>query len=183
MQLTTPRLILREVRQSDDLALREMDSDPQVLRFEHALFSEEQARTRLAQFIADHPNPSASHYRLALTVCPDDQMRGWIALTRVNAAIREYEIGWTLHPLARGKGYATEAAREVLRYAFDELQAHRVVAFCHADNQASLRVMARLGMQLEGRLREVRRLHDTWFDECVCAILEREFAAQPGPAR
>jgi len=178
MQLATPRLLLREVRPSDDLALREMDRDPQVLRFEHAPFSEEQSRSRLEQFIVDCPNPATSHNRFALTLRPDDQMLGWIALTLNNFAIREYEIGWTLHPRARGNGYATEAAHAVLRYAFDELHAHRVVAFCHAENQASIRVMERLGMRFEGRLRQVRWLHQAWWDECVYAILEQDFGAQ-----
>ena len=74
-----------------------------------------------------------------------------------------------------GEGVWPEAASEVLRYAFKEMNAHRVVAFCHAENAASVRVMEKLGMQREGRLRETRRLNDAWCDERIYAILERDF--------
>jgi RimJ/RimL family protein N-acetyltransferase len=64
----------------------------------------------------------------------------------------------------------------MLRFAFGELKAHRVVASCHADNLASARVMEKLGMEREGRLREVRRLNEQWWDEFVYSILERDFS-------
>ncbi len=179
MQLATPRLVLREICESDYPALRELDSDPEVLRYEHALYSEEETRARLKSFLADRDQQPVTHYRLAITIRPADRLRGWIVLTSTISAIREYEIGWTLHHQDWGRGYAPEAAREVLRFAFGSLQAHRVVAFCHAENRASLRVMEKLGMQPEGRLREVRWLNQAWCDEWVYAILEREFAGQP----
>jgi len=182
MLLTTPRLILRELTPADFPAVREIDSDGLALRFEHLPYTEEETRVRLEKALADARDPAAAgRYRFAITIRPHDTLRGWIVLTRTNTVVREYEIGWTLDRADWGRGYAPEAAREVLRFAFENLNAHRVVAFCHAENQASLRVMAKLGMQFEGRLRETRWLDGYWHDECLCAILEREFAAQPPP--
>jgi RimJ/RimL family protein N-acetyltransferase len=63
----------------------------------------------------------------------------------------------------------------MLRFAFGELNAHRVVAFCHTDNLASARVMEKLGMARDGRLREVRWLNGHWWDEYVYSILERDW--------
>ncbi|OGO65815.1 MAG: hypothetical protein A2030_05000 [Chloroflexi bacterium RBG_19FT_COMBO_50_10] len=60
-------------------------------------------------------------------------------------------------------------------WAFKELSVHRIVALCHADNTASVRVMEKLGMRQDGRLREARWLRGEWWDEYVYAILEREW--------
>jgi RimJ/RimL family protein N-acetyltransferase len=64
---------------------------------------------------------------------------------------RSAEVGlfWALLPEHRGKGYATEAARAMLAYAFDELDLQRVVATTEHDNQRSIAVMRRLGMTIE----------------------------------
>lgn len=56
------------------------------------------------------------------------------------------EIGWRFAPEFWGNGYATEGARAALRFAFENLQWHEVVAFTAAPNLPSRRVMERLGM-------------------------------------
>ncbi len=57
------------------------------------------------------------------------------------------EVGWALAPAARGRGYATEAARGWLAHGFDELGLNEIVAVHSLENLASERVMDRLGMQ------------------------------------
>jgi RimJ/RimL family protein N-acetyltransferase len=49
-----------------------------------------------------------------------------------------------------GKGYATEAARRALQFAFDDLNRSHVISLIHPDNKASIRVAERLGEKLEG---------------------------------
>ena len=61
------------------------------------------------------------------------------------------EVGWGLHPDARGKGYATEAAAASIDYAFDVLQWTTVIHLVHPDNIRSRRVAERLGATLRGR--------------------------------
>jgi RimJ/RimL family protein N-acetyltransferase len=61
----------------------------------------------------------------------------------------ELGLFWALAPDHRGLGLATEAARAMLRYAFDHLHAARVVATTDADNAPSIAVMRRLGMTVE----------------------------------
>lgn len=64
---------------------------------------------------------------------------------------RTPEVGmfWALHPEYQGKGYATEAARAMLSYAFDELRVWRIVATTEHENLRSIAVMRRLGMAIE----------------------------------
>jgi RimJ/RimL family protein N-acetyltransferase len=61
------------------------------------------------------------------------------------------EVGlfWALAPEQRGRGYATEAARALIRYGFETLRLRRIVATTSHDNPASVAVMERLGMRVE----------------------------------
>ncbi|HMQ29328.1 MAG TPA: GNAT family N-acetyltransferase [Chloroflexaceae bacterium] len=61
------------------------------------------------------------------------------------------EVGlyWAVAPAHRGRGYAAEAARALVEFAFAEMHLHRIVATTDHDNLASQRVMARLGMRIE----------------------------------
>jgi len=88
----------------------------------------------------------------------------------------EAEIGWVLDPGYTGHGYATEAVRELLRHCFEDLGLHRVTANCFFDNDASWRLMERLGMRRE--LHTVREsLHRSrgWLDGLGYAILDDEW--------
>jgi RimJ/RimL family protein N-acetyltransferase len=60
------------------------------------------------------------------------------------------EIGWRLHPDFWHQGYATEAARRMAAFAFQSLQAKELLAVRHPENEASARVMDRLGMSYRG---------------------------------
>jgi aminoglycoside 6'-N-acetyltransferase len=91
------------------------------------------------------------------------------------------EIGWTLHPDAQGRGYATEAATLLLDLAFDRLGMHRVRAELDPRNDASIALCRRLGMREEARfVRDLRepRAPGGWADTGVWAILDDEWAAR-----
>ncbi len=60
------------------------------------------------------------------------------------------EIGWRLHPDFWRMGLASEAAQRMAAFAFDSLAAPELIATCHPENTASIRVMHRLGMQYRG---------------------------------
>ena len=68
---------------------------------------------------------------------------------REQARGTQAELGWVFDPAHTGRGYATEAARGLLRLSFEELDLRRVVATCFADNEQSWRLMERIGMRRE----------------------------------
>ena len=87
-----------------------------------------------------------------------------------------YEVGWVVNPAYQGNGYATEAAYALLKYGFETLQAHRVIATCQPENPASYRVMEKIGMRREGHFQQcIHRGGDLWWDEYFYAILATEF--------
>lgn len=62
-----------------------------------------------------------------------------------------FELGWMLAPEHQGKGYATEAARTLLRHAFEVLDQPHVISLIHPDNAPSRRVADKLGEKVEGQ--------------------------------
>ena len=61
-----------------------------------------------------------------------------------------FELGWTLGRTAWGKGYATEAAKRCLAYAFEEMDREHVISLIDPENVSSIRVAERIGETLEG---------------------------------
>jgi RimJ/RimL family protein N-acetyltransferase len=175
MELFTPRLLLRDFQQNDLACVKELESLSETYYFESSQPNIEQITKKLQQTQAEALHSPRTSFHLAITIRPLDQVRGRVSLTLINESIREWEIGWAIHPDEWGKGFATEAAHRVLEFTFSELQAHRVVAFSHAENTASIRVMKKLNMQQEGLLRETIAWKNGWSDEVVYSILDREW--------
>ncbi|HEX5089039.1 MAG TPA: GNAT family N-acetyltransferase [Nocardioides sp.] len=115
--------------------------------------------------------------RLAATVIValGERIIGDFMLRREGA---EAELGWVLDPAFTGHGYATEAVRELLRHCFQDLGVRRVTANCYLGNDASWRLMERVGMRREQHLvRESQHRSGEWLDTVGYAILAEEFAA------
>ena len=85
------------------------------------------------------------------------------------------EIGYVFHPDFGGKGYATEAVAEVLRFGFVALKLHRIEARYLKGNDRSVRVMERLGMQYEGERREAMLVKGSYRTVGTYSILASEY--------
>ena len=93
------------------------------------------------------------------------------------------ELGWVIDPACAGKGFATEAARRLLRICFVELGLRRVYAQCFADNSPSWRIMEKLGMRREEyAVRDSLHRSGQWMDGMRYAILLDEWQAGPAGA-
>lgn len=110
-------------------------------------YTEQDAR----QFVAGTRN--ADEVRLAVRLRTDGRLIGGIGL-RLNEAHKNAELGYWLGVPYWGKGYATEAAKEMLRHGFEDLGLHRIFASHFKHNPASGRVLTKLGMRYEGCQRE-----------------------------
>jgi RimJ/RimL family protein N-acetyltransferase len=103
---------------------------------------------------------------------------GEVVLVFTSAAHRQGVVGWSIHPEAQGRGYATEAAAELLRLGFDGLGLHRITAEADPRNEASIRVMDKLGMRREGSHLETMWTKGEWVGSHVSAMLEDEWRAR-----
>jgi RimJ/RimL family protein N-acetyltransferase len=111
---------------------------------------------------------------LAIIQRSDGRQIGGIGL-RVEEAHQHAELGYWLGAVYWGKGYATEAAREILRYGFEELRLHRVFASHFKENTASAKILVKLGMRHEGCQREHLRKWDKFIDSEIYGLLRREW--------
>src|SRR3954468_16639186 len=93
------------------------------------------------------------------------------------------ELGWIFSPDHAGQGYATEAVRELIRICFTDLGLRRVTANCLAGNEASWRLMERVGMRREFyAVRDALRRSGEWADRVGYALLADEWRQHPEAA-
>jgi [ribosomal protein S5]-alanine N-acetyltransferase len=118
-----------------------------------------------------------SECRLAITLRADERLIGGVGL-RFAEQHEHAELGYWLGVPYWGKGYATEAAREMVRYGFEGLQLHRIFASHFRDNHASARVLKKVGMQYEGCQKEHIRKWDRFIDLELYGLVRRGW--EPG---
>ena len=102
-------------------------------------------------------------------------MIGTCGFTAFNFSSDSAEIGYVLNPAYHGRGLATEAVREVIRFGFEELSLHRIEAKFMKENIRSQKLMARVGMQLEGYAREALKIKGVYRTIGTCSLLRSEW--------
>lgn len=176
VRLETPRLVLREHEESDWPGVLAYATDPAVMRFQSAdVATPEAVRAGLARMRAQQEETPRARYEFAVCRRDTGELIGWLPLLLEAPALHTAEIGWTVARAHWGKGYATEAARAVLAFAFEALELHRVWARHQPENVASARVMEKIGMRHEGRAVASAYVKGQWVDQVYCALLRSEW--------
>jgi [ribosomal protein S5]-alanine N-acetyltransferase len=179
--LRTARLLLRPFDDADADALFALHSSASVLRYWDAPPWRE--RERADRFLAACRQLAAegSGARPAIERLSDGAFIGWCGLTRWNPDHRSASLGYCLDEAAWGRGYATEAARALLQWAFDALDLNRVQAEADTRNLASARVLEKLGFVREGTLREDCVVDGDVSDSWVYGLIRREWRPSSEP--
>ena len=178
--LHTAGLRLRPFTDADAGALFALQSNAHVLRYWDSPPWTDPARAQ--RFIATCRQlaEEGSGARLAIDRVSDGEFIGWCGLTRWNPDFRSASLTYCLEEAAWGHGYATEAARALLKWAFDTLDLNRVQAEADTRNVASGRVLEKLGFVLEGTLREDCVVNGDVSDSSVYGLLRREWRVSSG---
>jgi len=145
--IETERLLLRPWKDADLDAFAEMNSDPRVAEHFLSTSSREQSRASMARIRAHFDRHGYGFW--AVEVKGGDSFIGFVGLGTVPFDAHftpAVEIGWRLAHPSWGHGYASEAARASLRFAFLQLGLDEVVSFTVAANHRSRAVMERIGM-------------------------------------
>lgn len=179
MILTTERLILRDFVESDWEAVLAYQQDPLYLRYnEWTSRSAEEVRQFIQMFLDHQKQVSRIKFQFAVTLKSTGQLIGNCGVRRDSPEAGEGDMGYELDPQHWGNGYATEAARAVLGFGFSHMNLQRISAWCVADNIGSARVLEKLGMQLERRLRDRKYFKGRWWDTLCYAISYEEWQAK-----
>jgi RimJ/RimL family protein N-acetyltransferase len=152
--LTGERVRLRALRADDADALFAMKSDPRVMRYwSHAPWTDRaQAVAQLEQLERDRE--TSEFYQWAITVDGGDALVGTMSLFALNRAQKRADVGYSLASDVWGRGYATEALKLAVDFAFGTLGLARLEADIDPRNEASCRLVERIGFTREGLLRE-----------------------------
>ncbi|MDQ6768527.1 MAG: GNAT family N-acetyltransferase [Gemmatimonadota bacterium] len=144
----TDRLILRMYRLSDFEDHYKLCADPDVMRYlvGGIPLSRFDAWRHMAFLVGHWELLGYGHY--AVEEKASGRFIGRIGFTNPDGW-PGFEIGWTLAPEFQGRGFATEGARFLLEYAFNEMDRDHVISVIHRDNKPSIRVAERLGEKLE----------------------------------
>ena len=169
----TPRLLLRAIAIDDWRAIHRYTSDPVVTTWlPEGLMNEEQSRAFAIKNAGEKPEAFAVVTRGSNEFIGHMVFHPWGSPHTPHT----YEIGWVFSRQHQRLGYATEAAKSLLAYAFESLNGHRVIATCQPENVASWRVMERLGMRREAHFRRcILHRPGEWWDEYLYAVLEEEY--------
>jgi RimJ/RimL family protein N-acetyltransferase len=124
------------------------------------------------------PDGEGGRLSLAVVLPETGAVIGDVVLFLRSQEHRQGEIGYVFHPDHGGHGYATEAARMMLRLGFEEFGLHRIIGRIDAWNTASARVLERLGMRREAHFAQNKIVRGEWSDEVVYAMLEDEWRAR-----
>ena len=181
--IETERLLLRPFAPDDLDALHAIHGDRENVRWlYHDARSREETREVLALKIAGSALRAAGEWLSAAVVLRETgELVGDVSLLWASEAHRQGELGFVFHRAHHGLGYATEASRPLLAFAFETLGLHRMVGRLEPRNAGSARVLEKLGMRREAHLVENEWVKGEWQSELVYAILAREWRdASPG---
>lgn len=135
-----------------------------------------------AEWIGTHAdaikNGTGYNFAIVPRNAPDDGLAGGIGL-RPNPDQGHAELGYWIANAFWGRGYATEAARAIVRFGFESLELRRIYAHHMGSNPASGRVLLKAGMTLEGVLRQHVRKWDHIEDFVTYGILRHEYFDRP----
>lgn len=170
MQLNTERLILRPILPNDIENIFRGLSHPEVIRYYGVSFRTlEETKEQMAWYRSLEQEGTGRWW----AICPPSgEFCGAIGYNNYSAVHRKAEIGFWLLPDFWGRGLATEALQEVIRFGFDTWRLHRIEAFVETENVASVQALKRFGFTHEGTLRECEVKNGRYISLDIMALIE-----------
>ena len=151
MEIKTERLLLRQWKEDDFEIFADINADVDVMEFYPDIQSSEES-LKMAQTFQHLILQKGWGFWAVETLC-DNSFIGFVGLHEpaydlpVTPCV---EVGWRLSKESWGKGYATEAAKAALNFAFNELKLAHVYSFTSVINLRSISVMEKIGMENTG---------------------------------
>jgi RimJ/RimL family protein N-acetyltransferase len=188
MELTTARLFLRPFRAGDHADLHAIAGDPEVVRWmDWGPNTAEDTGVFLGYALAAELEIPRRTWKFAVVRRADQSFIGSAELHIESPEHRRGTMGYLISPAAQGQGYATEAAQAVLDFGLAPARdvgpdpgrdpgpgvggLHRITATCDPENAGSARVLEKIGMSREGRLRDHLLIRGEWRDRLMYARL------------
>jgi len=148
--LETDRLILRDIRPSDDAGMFELDSDPDVHKYlRRPVMSIDESRAIIEAVRQQYVDYGIGRWAMVNKLT--NEFMGWTGLKFVtesrNNHTQFYDLGYRIIKRYWGNGYATESSIASLRYGFEEMKLNEIYGMADMNNLASRRVLEKAGLK------------------------------------
>jgi [ribosomal protein S5]-alanine N-acetyltransferase len=177
LHIKTERLIIRRLAHEDYATAVRHEQDPEIMRWIRGPLPAEEIERRVRQSIDPWQGETGQWLLLAIQPKTTNQMIGIAACRLTDLEAETVEIGYRLQPDMQRQGLGFEVCKGLLDHLFLEIETRKVLAYCATENEASWRLMEKLGMQREATMREHSFLQDAYRDEYCYGILRREWSA------
>jgi [ribosomal protein S5]-alanine N-acetyltransferase len=169
--LSTDRLLLRQIDPQDADAIFALRTNEEVMRYIHR--PRPASLVDVLELIQQIHNNFTSNQGISWGICAreGEAYIGTIGLWRIDKPNHRAEIGYLLNPLSQGKGLMHEAIRAVTQYGFRELNLHSIEANVHPLNTASRRLLEKSGFVQEAHFRENYFFEGSFLDSIVYSLL------------
>lgn len=176
LRLLGDRVVLREFALSDvDAALKVIGDDRVTRWLSFDSRSRDAVVTMLEGVIQRARTSPRTEFYLAVARrgSDDEQAIGFVRIGL--SGVQAGKLGYAIAAGQWGHGYATDAARTLIDFAFDELKLHRITAAIGPDNAASISLVKKLGFTREGVLRDHVFTNGAWRDSVLYSVLAHEW--------
>ena len=173
--LSGQRVRLTAMRAEDVPTLASWQADGEFLRLLDAVVAHPRGEAQLVEWLAEAPKRSDG-YLFAIRPLDDERLIGYIEFDGIlwNQGVGSFSVAIG-DPADRGQGYGTEALELALRFAFNELNLHRLEITVFSYNQRAIAVYERLGFRHEGTHREFVLRDGQRHDMLLYGLLRREW--------
>ncbi len=174
--IETERLILRNIDLKDRNTFLEYRNDPIVAKYQS--WEPNLSRKHISDFIKElqiRKIGEPGNWNQIVWILKKNMVHIGDCALKVQEDNMQAELGFTLSRNYQGKGYAFEATRALINYAFEELNLHRVFSITDCKNASAIKLLKNLGMRQEGHYIENIFFKGAWGDEYQFAILQKEW--------
>ncbi|WP_155591051.1 GNAT family N-acetyltransferase [Lysinibacillus cavernae] len=170
--LLTERLVLRELSGNDAQALLTCFSNPEVLRHygQQPLTSLGQVQQIIKIFSNNFIEKCGIKW--GITLKGQEEIIGTIGFQEWSTEHKKAEISYALFPEYWGKGYAMEAVNCVISYGFEEMELLRIGAIVFTENDASNRLLQKIGFEKEGLLKKYMHQNNVPHDTYIYSLIK-----------
>lgn len=179
IKLETDHLVIRDYTSLDLDNYMNLFTNPKVQYYLPHLrtSSLENIKNIFEEIIEDKEDMNRKNYLFAVIEKETSSFVGEVGfvVTTETPQGKRAEMGYFTLPQHWGKGYVTEATHQVIRYAFENCDVHKIVAGCIKDNEASENVMKRCNMKKEAQFVEHVWLEGKWRDNVRYGLLKRQW--------
>lgn len=158
-------IALRMVEEQDRERFFFLEQDAHTNRFIKIPLMREKIEESFNKFKQVWSVKDGEYHGFAIVTLDEGELKGMAFYRYRDKASEIIEIGWKLHPDAEGNGYATQAAKLLMKFLCANYPVHKFVAHCDADNGASERIMQKLDMLKEADFKSNFKIGETWRDE------------------